>query len=124
MTSLELSSHRCSELSQHLRWIGDRWTLPIVVTLQAGALRFNELRRAVPNISQQMLTRTLRALERDGLVFREVYPTTPPKVEYRLTQMGVSLAEQGRELGGWAESHLATLSASRAAFDAKARGEG
>lgn len=121
---MDTHSHQCSELSQHLRWIGDRWTLPIVVTLQAGALRFNELRRAVPNISQQMLTRTLRALERDGLVLREVYPTTPPKVEYRLSPMGTSLAAQGRELGGWVESHLASLSASRAAFDAKAREEG
>lgn len=124
MTSFSPGSHRCVELSQHLRWIGDRWTLPIIVTLQAGALRFNALRRAVPGISQQMLTRTLRALERDGLVCREVHPTTPPQVEYRLTPMGASLAAQGRELGGWVESHLAKLAASRAAFDARAAEEG
>lgn len=121
MTSSEHPTPQCSELSHHLRWIGDRWTLPIVVTLEGGTQRFNALRRAVPNISQQMLTRTLRALERDGLVYREVRPTTPPQVEYRLTPMGHSLAEQGRELGGWVQTHLGALTASRAAFDAKAR---
>jgi DNA-binding HxlR family transcriptional regulator len=124
MTSIKPIKPQCSELSHHLRWIGDRWTLPIVVTLQGGAHRFNALRRAVPNISQQMLTRTLRALERDGLVCRDVRPTTPPQVEYRLTPMGHSLADQGRELGGWVQANLSDLTASRAAFDAKAEGEG
>lgn len=110
----------CREVAGHLAWIGDRWTLPVVVVLDAGAQRFNELRRSVPGISQQMLTRTLRRLERDGVVDRTVYPTVPPKVEYALTPLGHSLASQGLQLGRWVVDHEPTIKASRAAFDAGA----
>ncbi|WP_380878935.1 transcriptional regulator [Sphingomonas sp. DBB INV C78] len=91
----------CRSIAHHLAWIGDRWTLPVVVTLMDGALRFNELKRAVAGISQQMLTRTLRGLERDGMVSRTVHPTVPPQVEYALTDIGHSLAAQGVQLGNW-----------------------
>jgi len=108
---------QCIAIARHLAWIGDRWTLPVVVTLDGGPLRFNQLRRAVAGISQQMLTRTLRGLERDGIVRRTVHPTVPPQVEYALTPLGTSLSVQAKQLGGWVQSNLAELTANRAAFD-------
>lgn len=114
---------RCVAIARHLAWIGDRWTLPVVVTLDAGPLRFNQLRRTVSGISQQMLTRTLRGLERDGIVRRTVHPTVPPQVEYALTPLGTSLADQGRQLGGWVQANLAALTANRATFDAAQQAE-
>ncbi|MGK6324396.1 winged helix-turn-helix transcriptional regulator [Sphingomonas sp. DT-51] len=117
MSPHDAASPRCAEISRHLSWIGDRWTLPVLVALQPGALRFNELRRAVPTISQQMLTRTLRNLQRDGLVERHVEPTTPPRVSYTLTSMGHSLADEGHGIGQWVDRHMSQLAASRAAFD-------
>lgn len=114
------TSERCLEVAGHLAWIGDRWTLPVVVVLDAGKQRFNDLRRSVTGISQQMLTRTLRRLERDGVVSRTVYPTVPPKVEYALTPLGHSLAAQGLQLGRWVVDHEAAIEKSRAHFDARA----
>lgn len=111
---------RCREVATHLAWIGDRWTLPVVVTLDSGPQRFNALRRSVAGISQQMLTRTLRRLERDGVVTRTVHPTVPPQVEYALTPLGHSLAGQAQELGRWVVDHEPTILASRAAFDTSA----
>ena len=107
----------CTVIARHLAWIGDRWTLPVVVTLQAGPVRFNQLRRAVGGISQQMLTRTVRSLERDGVLTRTVHPSVPPQVEYALTPLGRSLAAQGMALGEWVHANLATFDANRAAFD-------
>lgn len=119
---IDQGSERCAEVARHLAWIGDRWTLPVVVTLDMESLRFNQLRRAVAGISQQMLTRTLRGLERDGIVTRTVHPTVPPQVEYALTPLGYSLADQAKQLGGWVHANLTALTANRAAFDAAARG--
>lgn len=110
---------RCQEVARHLAWIGDRWTLPVVVVLASGTLRFNELRRAVAGISQQMLTRTLRRLERDGVVTRTVHPTVPPMVEYALTSLGRSLAAQGQDLGRWVVDNEQAIHASQVAFDAR-----
>lgn len=107
----------CRSIAHHLAWIGDRWTLPVVVTLGDGPHRFNQLRRTVGGISQQMLTRTLRALERDGMVERTVHPTVPPQVEYALTELGRSLAAQGMQLGSWVQEHRAAIEAHRRAFD-------
>jgi len=111
--------HKCGVLAEHLARIGDRWTLPVVVTLREGPLRFNQLRRAVAGISQQMLTRTLRTLERDGMVARTVHPTVPPQVEYALTVMGNSLADQGLQLGNWIHANLQAIDRSRTVFDAR-----
>ena len=110
---------RCQEVARHLGWIGDRWTLPVVVVLASTTLRFNELRRAVGGISQQMLTRTLRRLERDGVVTRTVHPTIPPMVEYALTPLGHSLAALGQDLGRWVVDHEPAIHASQAAYDAR-----
>lgn len=107
----------CTRIAEHLGWIGDRWTLPVVVTLNDGPLRFNQLRRAINGISQQMLTRTLRNLERDGMVSRTVHPTVPPQVEYALTPLGTSLALQGLIIGGWVRDHVPEIEAHRRAFD-------
>jgi DNA-binding HxlR family transcriptional regulator len=107
----------CRNIAHHLAWIGDRWTLPVVVTLSERALRFNQLKRAVGGISQQMLTRTLRALERDGMVNRTVHPTVPPQVEYQLTDLGRSLARQGMKLGNWVQANRSKIEVHRHLFD-------
>jgi DNA-binding HxlR family transcriptional regulator len=78
----------CRALSSILARVGDKWTVLIVVLLGDGPKRFNEIKRMVGGISQRMLTFTLRALERDGLVKRTVFPTTPPRVDYELTKLG------------------------------------
>src|SRR6476469_4141702 len=83
----------CRAISELLARVGDKWTVLVVTTLGDGPKRFNELRRALGSISQRMLTLTLRALERDGLVTRTVYPTVPPRVDYELTRLGHSLLE-------------------------------
>jgi DNA-binding HxlR family transcriptional regulator len=90
-----------------LRRLSDKWTLLLLTLLSQRPYRFNELHRAVEGISQRMLTRTLRTLEKDGLVHREVFPTLPPAVEYRLTPLGVSLLEPLSGLADWAVRHHA-----------------
>lgn len=117
LTTPDDGGERCVAIARHLSWIGDRWTLPVVVTLDAAPLRFNQLRRAVSGISQQMLTRTLRGLERDGILTRTVHPSVPPQVEYALTTLGKSLAAQGMQLGAWVQANLPSLEASRKTFD-------
>jgi DNA-binding HxlR family transcriptional regulator len=97
--------------------IGDRWTLLVLSALDGGTLRYQELRRAVDGVSQKMLTQTLRALERDGLVCRRVYAEVPPRVEYSLTPLGMSLAEVVAAVRGWAYGHTEEIEAARAEFD-------
>ena len=100
--------------------IGDTWSVYVMHMLgDAGTLRFSELRKEVDGISQRMLTVTLRGLERDGLVARTVYPEIPPRVEYALTPLGVTLRQHIRGLVGWAGDHLAEVVAARAAYDAQ-----
>lgn len=98
--------------------LGDAWSFLVVLRLTGGPHRFNALKRAVDGISQRMLTVTLRSLERDGLVSREVFPTTPPQVEYSLTDLGHSLAEPMAVLTRWASTHHGRIRATRAAYDA------
>jgi DNA-binding HxlR family transcriptional regulator len=100
--------------------IGDKWSLFLLLTLRAAPHRFNALSRAVPDISRRMLTETLRSLERDGLIWRKVTPTTPPAVEYGLTDRGASLVMQVRPLVDWADAHLSQIRSDRAAFDLRA----
>src|SRR5262245_41745814 len=78
----------CRDVSDVLARVGDKWTVLVVGELGKGPKRFSEIRRALGSISQRMLTLTLRALERDGLLTRTVYPTIPPRVEYKLTKLG------------------------------------
>src|SRR5258708_10304786 len=95
----------CRAASEVLSRVGDKWTVLVVWTLGDGPKRFNELRKALGSISQRMLTLTLRALERDGLVTRTVFPTIPPRVDYELTRLGRSLLQPVSELGLWARTN-------------------
>ncbi|QFU15575.1 winged helix-turn-helix transcriptional regulator [Microvirga thermotolerans] len=108
----------CRTVTEILSRVGDKWSIQVVVQLGDGPKRFNELRRIVDGISQRMLTLTLRGLERDGLVHRTVYPTIPPRVEYRLTEMGCSLLKIVRALGEWVICNRDMILEARRRFDA------
>jgi DNA-binding HxlR family transcriptional regulator len=97
--------------------VGDTWSLLVIINLQAAPRRFNALKRSIEGISQRMLTVTLRSLERDGLVRRTVRPTTPPEVEYALTEFGHSIAVPVAALGLWAVNNRDALKAARSRFD-------
>jgi DNA-binding HxlR family transcriptional regulator len=109
----------CRALSSILARVGDKWTVLIVVLLGDGPRRFNEIKRMVGGISQRMLTFTLRGLERDGLVTRTVFPTTPPRVNYELTKLGSTLWDAVEPLSSWARGHLSEILRSREKFDEK-----
>ncbi|WP_109355643.1 helix-turn-helix domain-containing protein [Sphingorhabdus sp. EL138] len=107
----------CKRINEVLTRVGDRWSVLVIISLsQYGTLRFNELKRNL-GISQRMLSRTLRELERDGLVNRTYHPTIPPKVEYNLTAMGESFCEPVNALGHWALKNLSRIDAARESFD-------
>lgn len=108
---------QCRAISDVLARVGDKWTVMVVGLLSDGPMRFNELRRTIGGISQRMLTLTLRGLERDGLVTRTVYPTIPPRVEYALTDRGITLIGPLKALFAWATEHNAAIEQSRQAFD-------
>ncbi|TAK69236.1 MAG: transcriptional regulator [Actinomycetota bacterium] len=97
--------------------VGDKWSLLVLYALSTGTKRFSQLRSEVEGISQKMLTQTLRALERDGLVHRHAYPTIPPKVEYRLTPLGQSLEDAIAVVRRWAYAHMDEIAASRDTYD-------
>ncbi len=110
---------------QLLDRLGGKWTSMAVKVLgdeYPGEVRFAELKRRMPGISQKMLAQTLRSLERDSLVERRVEPTTPPKVHYRLTELGRSLTEPIAALREWAERHMARIDAAGQAWDAVRQG--
>jgi len=98
--------------------IGDKWSVLVIVELAQGMRRFRELQRAIPGISQRMLTLTVRRLERDGLVSRTVHPTVPPRVDYELTSMGHDLTHLVKALADWSAEHRAPIAESRRAWDA------
>jgi len=97
--------------------VSGKWASLLLLELMDGALRFGAIRRRVPDISQRMLTQTLRDLQRDGYVSRTVYPTQPPSVEYRLTELGESFTAPLCALVDWAEQHHKTIQRARAEFD-------
>lgn len=105
---------------QVLDQIGDKWSTLMLLTLSEKPYRFGELRRLIPDISQRMLTQTLRDVQRNGLIMRTVFPTQPPSVEYRLTPLGESLMAPIGTLVRWAETHYARILAARGQFDSKA----
>jgi DNA-binding HxlR family transcriptional regulator len=108
----------CVAISETLGRIGDKWTVLVVELLSDGPMRFNEMRRTIGDISQRMLTLTLRGLERDGLVTRTVYPTIPPRVEYELTKLGRTLREPLGAIADWARKHRPAIADARKVFDA------
>jgi len=95
----------------------------VLEALSDGSRRYAEVSRAVPGASQKMLTQTLRQLERDGLLARQVTPSVPVRVDYRLTELGASLLPVVRAIKGWADSHFEQIEAARASYDA-GRAEG
>ena len=107
----------CDRVAETLRRIGDKWSVLIIVLLELGPRRFNDLKRSIPGISQRMLTLTLRNLERDGLVKRTVTPSIPPFVSYDLTPLGQSLAEPVHALCAWAEANVPAIDVARVQFD-------
>ena len=108
---------QCSAVNDILARVGDKWSVRVVMALEGGSRRFNQLRRNIPAISQRMLTRTLRLLERDGLVSRTVTPSVPPRVDYALTPLGKSLCDPVARLGNWAIANIGRVEAARAVFD-------
>jgi DNA-binding HxlR family transcriptional regulator len=115
----EITSGACPvrDVIDHL---GDKWSTLLIMVLTQGPQRFNAIKRAVPDISQRMLTQTLRDLQRDGLITRHVFPTQPPSVEYRLSEMGQSLLEPLSVLVAWSEANHAAIREARAAYDGQA----
>ena len=114
----------CRAVRSILSLVADKWTVLIVVLLGDGPKRFNEIKRLVGGISQRMLTFTLRGLERDGLVTRTVFPTTPQRVDYELTKRGSGLWEAVEPLGLWARTHVSEILKSRQQFDQKSLSTG
>lgn len=107
---------------QVLERIGDKWTTLVIACLtDVDSLRFSELRRRIEGVSQKMLTQTLRALERDGLVIRTVHPTVPVTVEYALTDLGHSLAEAVAAIRSWAYTNMDAITAARHTYDTTQR---
>ncbi|MGE5242954.1 MAG: winged helix-turn-helix transcriptional regulator [Betaproteobacteria bacterium] len=98
---------------QVLALLADRWSMLVIYALSQGVRRHGELKRMIGGISQKMLTHTLRALERDGIVRRRVFATVPPRVEYRLTPLGRTLLRPLRSICRWAETHLPQVRAAR-----------
>ncbi|MGY0071015.1 winged helix-turn-helix transcriptional regulator [Streptomyces sp. QTS137] len=109
--------HEDCGIREVLDRIGDKWSVLVVVELAQGVRRFRQLQRAVPGISQRMLTLTVRRLERDGLVTRTVHPTVPPQVEYELTTMGHSLTHLVKALTDWSAEHRDTIARARQEWD-------
>jgi DNA-binding HxlR family transcriptional regulator len=100
--------------------IADKWTLSVIELLgEQGVLRFSRIAEGVGGVSQKMLTKTLRQMERDGLVTRRVYAEVPPRVEYQLTAMGESLGEAACGIWMWVETNFSAVNRARAAFARK-----
>ncbi|MGW3891653.1 winged helix-turn-helix transcriptional regulator [Micromonospora chokoriensis] len=98
--------------------IGDKWTGMVVLRLEGGPRRFTEIRVPLRAVTPKVLTQTLRAMERDGLVVRTAYPENPPRVEYELTALGRSLLTLIEAARTWSNKHLHTLLAARQAHEA------
>ncbi|HEX7849910.1 MAG TPA: helix-turn-helix domain-containing protein [Sphingomonas sp.] len=103
--------------------VADKWTMLILdVLAEQGELRFTQVGREVPGISQKMLTQTLRQMERDGLVVRTVHAVIPPRVDYRLTDLGLTLGEAFCGVWIWAKDNLERIETARASFDSRRPG--
>ncbi len=111
-------------LREFLTKVGDKWSILLIVMLASAPghrARFSELQKMVEGISQRMLTTTLRQLERDGLVSREIFPEVPPRVEYELTDLGLSLLKPMRNLVLWIGTNWESIKKARESFDKRAK---
>lgn len=111
------ASKDCRLVGDILSRVGDKWSMLVVMTLLDGPLHFNELKRAIRGVSQQMLSRNLRALERDGLVTRTVHVGVPVRVAYALSELGRSLSGPVKALSSWAIDSGPVIEASRKVYD-------
>ena len=103
--------------------LGDKWSLLILVTLYVnGTMRFSDIHRSIGDVSQRMLTVTLRALEADGLVARKIYPEVPPRVEYNLTEAGKGLMPYLNSLVEWASKNMNNIMESREQYEKQING--
>ena len=107
------------EIRDLLDRLADKWSLLVVELLGTGQRRFSELNREIDDISQRMLTLTLRHLERDGLINRTVHPVVPPRVDYELTPLGHSLLAAIEPLVNWARAHSDQIGTARVDYDAR-----
>ena len=107
----------CRGLAQIIDRVGDKWTVMVVGNLSTGPIRFNALMRAIPGVSHRMLTLTLRGLQRDGLVKRTAFATIPPRVDYELTDLGLSLTTPLAELAAWASAKRQMIEKARESYD-------
>ncbi len=96
---------------------GDKWSILVIIILGNGQkIRFNELQKMIGDISQKMLAVTLRKLEADGLIIREIFPEIPPRVEYQITLLGNTLLPHVLNLAGWAQANITAIRQSRKQF--------
>ena len=119
-----LTAHHDCEFREVLDRVGDKWSLLVIAMLEESPTqraRFSELKRSIPGISQRMLTATLRSLERDGLLTRDVYAEVPPRVEYELTPLGKRFMQPVRALVAWLQLNWSTIRAAREDFDRHAQ---
>ena len=115
-----LTAHHDCEFREMLGRVGDKWSLLVIAILErtpGQRSRFSELKRSIPGISQRMLTATLRNLERDGLLTRDVYPEVPPRVEYELTALGKAFMKPVCVLVDWLQANWSTIKTARDTFD-------
>ena len=115
----QLAPEVCRSVGDVLARVGDKWSLLVIYMLSRQGMRFNELRRALPSISQKVLTTTLRGLERDGYATRKVTPSVPPRVDYELTRLGRDALEPVMALAQWAMARSGDVERARAAFDCR-----
>ncbi len=111
------SSQDCTRISELLSRVGDKWSMQVIRTLSAGSMRFNALKREIGDISQKMLSSTLKTLERDGFISRTVTPVTPPMVEYALTDLGRDLEPAVCQLADWTLRNAERIESARQTYD-------
>lgn len=118
MREPDISIVECS-YRRVLEIVSNKWTALVIYALEDGTLRYGLIKSRIADISQKMLTQTLKQLERDGLVVRKVTPVVPPVVEYALTPLGMTLLPFLRMLKEWSSEHYASVSEAREAYDAE-----
>jgi DNA-binding HxlR family transcriptional regulator len=119
-----LTAHHDCQFREMLNRVGDKWSLLVIAMLEerpTRRARFSELKRSVPGISQRMLTATLRSLERDGLLTRDVYAEVPPRVEYELTALGKRFMLPVRGLVNWLQANWSSIRDARETFDRRSQ---
>ena len=117
----DLPAEVCHSIGEVLTRVGDKWSILVIHMLSQRTMRFSELKRSLGSISQKVLTTTLRSLERDGYLTRCVTPSSPPRVDYELTELGRKVLVPVTALASWAFAHRNEIEAARASFDQQRR---